>query len=182
MTPNTPQQLSPQRDLRLITWMVSLFMVLGIIISHGMYKVGVAHGQTIAVIDAGAATLVDAGSAAAPPVVAVTTPTSFPDPTTNPLGFADSVVSLWHSGGWATALMLVLVGLFEGAAALGKNSPTFAWLGKGRVSIGLAGGLAVATAALAALVGGGQWAAVLTALVTAALAFWHQAGTDPAKA
>lgn len=135
----------------------------------GAYHVGVAHAGEVA-----ATTQPATGSAVTPPV--------FHDPSTDAAAFVSDVANLWHSGGWAAALMLLVVGLLELTASLGKNVPTLAWLGKGRISLVIGGATSVGVAALAALVAGGQWVAVLTAAVAAALAIWHQAGTDPTKA
>lgn len=159
-----------------------ILTVAGIIVAAGLVMLAISGAYHVGVAHAGGqvAAAAGSGSGSAPPPAA--TPPVFHDPTTDPSAFVADIINLWHSGGWAAALMLLVVGLLEGAAALGKSIPGLAWLGKGRVSLVIGGATGVAAAALNALVGGGQWAAVLTALVAAALAFWHQAGTDPAKA
>lgn len=148
------------------------------------YTMGAAHANTAMVADADAGVGSDAGSAvaSAPAPVHAATPTSFPDPTANPVSFATDAINLWHSAGWPAAVMLLVVGLLEALAWLGKNYQPLAWLGTGRKSIAIGGGVAVGLAALNALLGGGSWSAVLSAAGAAGLAYWHQAGTDPAKA
>jgi hypothetical protein len=141
-----------------------------------VYNIGVAHADIT--VDAGISAVLDAGAAGSGSGSGV----AYHDPITHPAEFITDVTRLWHTGGWAVALLLITVGLLEVTAWVGKNLPSLAWLAKGRASIAIGGGLTVAVAALNAAASDGRWAAALSALVAVALAFWHNAGTDPNKA
>jgi hypothetical protein len=105
------------------------------------------------------------------------------DPIAAPLQSLGDVESAWKIG-WPFGVLVAMFLLVEAAAAAGKKWPSFgvlAALGKGRLSVVIAG----ATAVLAAMInafGSGGWGAVIGAAVVAVAAIWHPAGTDPAKA
>lgn len=150
-----------------------------IILTIGLLSALASADSGSAVTDAGVATVVDAGvgsgsGSSAPPV--------FHNVTSDPIGFIADMKDLWHKGGWSLALMLGVIGALELAVWLGKNNATLAWLGKGRTTIVIGAAAATFAAMLNAMLGGGAWQSALVTGVGAGLAFWHQAGTDPAKA
>lgn len=123
--------------------------------------------------------LVSAGSGSGS---AITTGTLH-DPIAAPLQSLSDVESAWKIG-WPFGVLVAMFLLVEAAAAAGKKWSSIgilAALGKGRLSVVIAG----ATAVLAAMInafGSGGWGAVIGAAVVAVAAIWHPAGTDPAKA
>lgn len=141
--------------------------------------IALADSGAPAVTDAGASSSSGSGSAAA----AVPTTSTMHDPATAPLQSLGDVSTLWKLGGWPLAVLGAMYLLLELAAIFGKKTSiaALAWLGKGRVSTVIAGATAIAAAALNAVGAGGAWSAALAAAAVAGLAYWHPAGTDPAK-
>lgn len=133
--------------------------------------------------DAGAAADAPSSSSGSGSATSAQAPTppaaAAPNLTQDPAGFLAFLKSMLKFG-WGAAVLVGVLGLCEALAAL-KNVSTFAWLGKGRVSVVIGAAAAVATTMIAALVAGGAWPAVAIAGGGALLLYWHPAGTDPAK-
>lgn len=166
------------RNLLIPLAIVAAVLAGAVVLEQIAFHVGIAHADTgsgSAVLDAGVGS--NAGSATAP------TPPVLQDPVANPLGAASQLETLWKSAGWTVALLVGVIFLLELGAWGGKNSGIawLTWLGKGRVSIVIAGGIAIGLAMFNAIALGGKWSAALGAGVAAMLTYWHQAGTDPAK-
>lgn len=109
-------------------------------------------------------------------------PTGPVDPTTNPIGFFTQLVAFAHTAKWI-AVLLGVYGLLEGACLLGKdfpNTPWLAWLGKGRATLAIAGGISVLGAVLESAMGGGNAQAVFVAALGAIAALWHPQATSVA--
>jgi hypothetical protein len=106
-----------------------------------------------------------------------------PDPIAHPLDFAMALKDAW-SKSWGLAIGFLVYALVEVLAWAGKkqDNAKLAWLGKGRISIVIGAAAATMPTFLAAITGAGAWGAFITAIVTSVAAFWHPAGTDPAKA
>lgn len=159
--------------------MIATLIVVGLL---SLYFKGVRDASADPIPGSGSAAVISAGSAVGSAASAPTV--TVPSVTADPIAFFDQVKSLWHGGGWAVALLLGVVGVLELAAWAGgqTNISWLAWLGKGRVSLVIGGGVSVGVAMLGVLLGAGSWTAALAAAAAAALAYWHQAGTDPKKA
>lgn len=127
-----------------------------------------AHAQT-------AGSAIGSGSSTVAPL-----PSTLPDPTTDPGSFIQTLEAA-KTHGWPFVFLIGLVGVLELAATLGKKIPALAWLGKGRVSVVIAGATTIGLAGVAVLLHAGTWGAAMVAIGGAGLAYWHQAGTDPAK-
>ena len=137
-------------------------------------------GAAPAMIDAGSGT-----SSASSAIVAPTPtplPATLPDPAEHPDDFIAALKDA-KTHGWPLVILYGAVGLLELAAFFGKKKSIawLAWLGKGRVSVVIGGGIAILTAAIVALAKSGTWSAAFIAMGFAATTYWHQAGTDPAK-
>lgn len=123
----------------------------------------------------------DAGVSAAvvtPPAAPVAPPVN---PVANPAGYISELAQA-RASGWGVLLLVVVFGVCELAAASGKDVPALMWLGSGRVSIVIGGGVAVTAAALAALASAGTWTAAGYAAIGAALLYLHPAAVDVAIA
>ena len=129
-----------------------------------------AHADTLALLDAGPGS--GSGSAAA------SSPTVH-DPSQDPAGYFSDLKTA-KKNGWGLVVLVSVLGLCELLAAAGKKISALAWLGKGRVSIAIGAGAAIATTAIASLADGGSWSAVATAAIGAALLYWHPAAKDVA--
>jgi hypothetical protein len=115
----------------------------------------------------------------APPANATPTPAStVTNPADDPGGFIAQVKNAWSAGGWALLLLVLAVGACEGLSKIDSLKK----LGAGRVSLVIGGVVAIGTALIGALTAKASWSAAIIAAGGAALAYWHQAGTDPAKA
>ena len=138
-------------------------------------------GSAAVLVDAGVphdagplAVSVDAGIATGPIVLAPPV-----NPVTDPSGYISELANA-KANGWAALLMVIVFGLCEIAAKAGSTVPALAWLGKGRISIVIGGGIAVGAAAIAALSSSGTWLACGYAAVAAALLYAHPAAKDVA--
>lgn len=141
---------------------------------------GSGSGSAAALVDAGVhdagaiAVPVDSGVTAGP--VAIAPPAN---PVTDLTGYI-SELSNAKANGWGVLLLVLVFGLCELAAKAGSAVPALAWLGKGRISIVLGGGIAVAAASIAALSSSGTWLAAGYAAVAAFLLYAHPAAKDVA--
>lgn len=120
------------------------------------------------------------GSGSGSAVAATPAPTVH-DVTTDPMAYVGDLAAAKKLG-WPALVLVIGVGLCEALAYFGKNVSALAWLGRGRWSLVIGGGLAILLAACNAALAGGAYTAIGSAALFAALAYWHQAGTDPAKA
>lgn len=163
---------------------------LSIALLFALSLVCIADGFT-APVRAQSATLVDAGVGSGS--TAISSPTTTPiDPVTNPTGYITELEQAKASTtGWPLVVLIGVFGLAEVLAAAGTKAKAanasspfarLAWLGKGRISIGIGAVVAIASSAIHALATGSTWNAVAFAAIASALLYAHPAGTDPAKA
>lgn len=116
-----------------------------------------------------------AGSAAAPT-------SAIHNPAADPVAYISDLQEA-KKVGWPLFILVGVFGLCELLAAAGSKIAWMAWLGKGRISVVIAGLCTLTTSMIAAIAGGAAWTAVLLGAAVPAIAlFAHPAGTDPAKA
>lgn len=130
-----------------------------------IFDATLAHAQAA---DAG----IDAGSALGSAAAVAPTAPPLHDPTQNPMAFLSDVEAL-KKYGWAAVVTAIAIGLLELAQWAGKSITALAFLSKGRTTVLLGGALGIGTAALAALLGAGSWAAVALAAMTALSVLWQ---------
>lgn len=118
----------------------------------------------------------DGGSGSAAAVV----PTVI-NPVSDPNGFLSELAAFAHTNLWL-AIALGAYGVLEIAASAGKNIAALAWLGKGRLTLVIGGGIAVIGAALSAYFGSASVQGALVAAVVAMAAYWHPQATEVAVA
>lgn len=97
------------------------------------------------------------------------------DPTSNPIGAFDQLSAFAHQNVW----LAIGAGVYFAAELLAKV-PALSKLGDGRITLVLAGVVAVGGAVLQAVIAGGSMQAALFAGVAAVLAYVHPAAADVA--
>jgi hypothetical protein len=98
------------------------------------------------------------------------------DPTSNPAGFLNELVTFAHQN-WELAAGAALYGSLRIAAYLGKGVAALAWLGAGRVAIVIAGGSTVLGTGIQSYLSGGSLQAAFVAAVVALGVYYHPAAS-----
>lgn len=102
---------------------------------------------------------------------------SLANPATDPLeSVSDLKAAKKH--GWPAAVFAAVVMLALAVGTAGKKINRLAWLGRGRWAVIVGGVTAVGAAGFDALLAGGSWLAVVTAVALTGAAYWQSSQTN----